>query len=300
VEELKSESEPNKNGSDESNENGELEAAVLGNKGGPTEGDWIEEEKPQALPNDETVEDIDQEDIESDEASEYIEKSGIEGGEKLIDDGVGTVEKSDIGSESLATDDVTEAAEKSGIGSDTADVASESIDKSDGESDVRDEGDDQTISAEDDRDLQHDETDLHAKTIEAGDHLADSESEEIYSQEPSISAADYSTVENGEGAEGDVIEDIMPKASKKKRKLSKTSKSKAKKKNRQSEESELSGLGRSATLAFTEDELVQPPQSGILFYLRSDLGRALCLFLSTVLLALLTQRLQRQLEAEGN
>merc|ERR1712216_622180 len=49
----------------------------------------------------------------------------------------------------------------------------------------------------------------------------------------------------------------------------------------------------------TQDEVIELPQSGIWFYLRSDLGRALLLLVATIALSILTQRVQRQMEAEG-
>ena len=91
----------------------------------------------------------------------------------------------------------------------------------------------------------------------------------------------------------------------KKKKASKQGKKKKKKKMRinVSEESKLSehgeqviDLGDSVMLS---KEVAEPRQSGIMFYLRSDLGRALCLFIATIALAILTTRMQRQMEAEG-
>ncbi|KAL7527500.1 hypothetical protein ACHAWF_002202 [Thalassiosira exigua] len=59
------------------------------------------------------------------------------------------------------------------------------------------------------------------------------------------------------------------------------------------------GSGKSVVLTYTENEIDHPSQKGILFYLKSDLGRALCLFLATLIIAILTKRLERQMEAEG-
>jgi len=79
-----------------------------------------------------------------------------------------------------------------------------------------------------------------------------------------------------------------PKA--KKRKLKK----KRKKAKEQVPEEGQVDVGETVMLTRIQDE----SQSGIWFYLRSDLGRALCLFVATVLLSILTQRLQRQMEVE--
>ena len=59
-------------------------------------------------------------------------------------------------------------------------------------------------------------------------------------------------------------------------------------------------LGDTVMLERTgDDEVAQRSQSGIWFYLRSDLARALTLFVVTIALAIITTRLQRQMEAEG-
>lgn len=56
-------------------------------------------------------------------------------------------------------------------------------------------------------------------------------------------------------------------------------------------------LGDSIMLTRTKTDDVAPSlQSGIWVFLRSDLGRALGLFIATVLLAIITTRLQRQME----
>jgi hypothetical protein len=47
------------------------------------------------------------------------------------------------------------------------------------------------------------------------------------------------------------------------------------------------------------DDVAPSLQSGIWVFVRSDLGRALGLFIATVLLAIITTRLQRQMELEA-
>ena len=103
----------------------------------------------------------------------------------------------------------------------------------------------------------------------------------------------------------DTVIDAKSKVSKKKKKKTSKQDKKKKKKTRinVSEESELSehgeqviDLGDSVMLS---KEVAKPRQSGIMFYLRSDLGRALCLFIATIVIAILTTRMQRQMEAEG-
>mmetsp|Transcript_27337 Transcript_27337/g.58514 ORF Transcript_27337/g.58514 Transcript_27337/m.58514 type:complete len:373 (-) Transcript_27337:50-1168(-) len=215
--------------------------------------------------------------------------------------------------EKIPDEGTTEAIEKSEIGSDKAlhdDGIVEAIEKSEVESDVGDGINEETVSAEDDKDLQHDKSDLPVDPNGISDNSAESDSEIMGAGAASVISTDDPTIDNGESIEGEVNQEIKPKkskpkTSKKKRKMSKKGKNKKKKRIILSEDGELSDggqevdLGASVMLTRAQDELTQLPQSGIMFYLRSDLGRALCLFVATISVAVLTTRMQRQMEAEG-
>ncbi len=61
------------------------------------------------------------------------------------------------------------------------------------------------------------------------------------------------------------------------------------------------GFGDSITLTRMKiDDVAPSKHSGILVFIRSDLGRALGLFIATVLLAIITTRLQREMEESGS
>lgn len=63
----------------------------------------------------------------------------------------------------------------------------------------------------------------------------------------------------------------------------------------------VDNVGESVVVTRTrdsDDKVTQTFQSGIWNSLRSDLGRALCLFLATIIVAILTKRLERQMEAD--
>jgi hypothetical protein len=96
-----------------------------------------------------------------------------------------------------------------------------------------------------------------------------------------------------------------PKASKKN---SKAKKKKVKSRIDSAVESDTSDGGRievgesvliTRSTRDSDEEVAQTRQSGIWYYLRSDLGRALCLFIATIIVAILTKRLERQMAAEG-
>jgi hypothetical protein len=98
---------------------------------------------------------------------------------------------------------------------------------------------------------------------------------------------------------------LKPKTWKRKAKASKKGKN-DKKRIIFYEDTESSGVGDhvsfsdSVTLTRMEiDDVALSKQSGILAFIRSDLGRALGLFIATVLLAIITTRLQREMEESG-
>ena len=59
-------------------------------------------------------------------------------------------------------------------------------------------------------------------------------------------------------------------------------------------------IDESAVLTQTIEKVVESRSRGIRSYLKSDLIRALAIFIATVIISLWMQRLQRQLEAQGN
>lgn len=222
--------------------------------------------------------------------------------------------------EALSDDEVTTGVIQAevGNGEELPDDATDDIEQSETEIVGNDDGkEEETVSVEDDEDLQHDESEeLPVEPNEISDDAAESDSETIDSDAAHVSSIDESTIDLDEAADDDdVIPEIKPKkASKKKKKSSKKGKKNKKKvKNRikvPEESSELSDDGsqeidimgeESVMLTRTthDDELTEVPLTGIWSYLRSDLGRALGLFIATMLLALITQRMQRQMEADG-
>jgi len=167
---------------------------------------------------------------------------------------------------------------------------------------VDDDTNEETVEVDDEDDLQQSESDLPDDPDELSDNSVESDSE-VKDARGDISAHD-STIDSSENADCEVIEKAKS-SKKKKRKSSKKGKKKGKKRKHLSEESGLwdegedIDLGGSVTVSCDQNELTQPRESGILFYLRSDLGRALGLFVATIALAILTQRMQSQMEAEG-
>ncbi len=102
--------------------------------------------------------------------------------------------------------------------------------------------------------------------------------------------------------------ELKPKASKSKSKVSKKKKKKAKSRIDSSVQSDITDAGRGDVIGESvlqthtresDEDIAQTRQSGVWYYLRSDLGRALCLFIATIIVAILTKRLERQMEAEG-
>eukprot|EP00581_Thalassiosira_minuscula_P010606 CAMPEP_0183722140 /NCGR_PEP_ID=MMETSP0737-20130205/14188_1 /TAXON_ID=385413 /ORGANISM="Thalassiosira miniscula, Strain CCMP1093" /LENGTH=432 /DNA_ID=CAMNT_0025952253 /DNA_START=247 /DNA_END=1545 /DNA_ORIENTATION=+ len=230
----------------------------------------------EVLSEDGNTVDIDQSDTESDIEDDAEEESvSIEDTEDLQDG------ESKSSGEELAGDETEEEVD----------------DQTQIESDAGNDIDEESASAEDDDVLELDESDA---TI--NDEAAD------------VTSVDESACESSEASDNDVNELVIkPKKSKKKKRKKKSSKMGKRKKKAKihysEEESDFSDLsdeietdyvGDSISLTRTEDEVMeQPPQSGVWFYLRSDLGRALVLFIATIALAILTQRVQRQMEEEG-
>jgi hypothetical protein len=101
--------------------------------------------------------------------------------------------------------------------------------------------------------------------------------------------------------------EMKPKASKTKNKVNKKKKKKVKSRIGLSVESDTDGgrgdiIGGSVLQTRTcesDEDIALTRKSGVWYYLRSDLGRALCLFIATIIVAILTKRLERQMETEG-
>ena len=133
------------------------------------------------------------------------------------------------------------------------------------------------------------------------DEIIEDNDDEIISDNNEETAED----DEGEIIEDEIIQEVKSKTSKKgKKKSSKQGKENKKIIITESEDEgdlsdgkEVAVGGDSVLLTQTEDEVAQPRQSGLLYYLRSDLMRALCLFAATVALAIITKRMERQLLA---
>lgn len=247
----------------------------------------------------------------NEEHSEDMVRSSVESDNTLSEDGsAGAVVQSDTErEEGLPEDGTTEEVDQSGIesdegvpeegNSDAAVQAAVEIDEetSDGEMTevvvqseigVGSSSEEETPLVEDDLVVHSDESDN-----EATDSVA------------SVASSSGDDSDDNQNLDAKVIRGIKSKQSKKKkRKSSKKGKRVKARINYSPEESEMSDegeidLGDSVMLTRSQDEVAEKQETGIWFYLKSDLGRALCLFISTILLAMLTQRMQRQMEAEG-
>jgi len=197
--------------------------------------------------------------------------------------------------ETLSDEGDAESIEKSEIESDEVkDKAIKAIDQPEIGSEVGEDREEESISVEDAEDFQRGESEYPAKPNEDSD-LANSDSEGM------SDGGKDSIFHNNKSSAVRTRVGSKPEKSKKKRNRN----TKARKARAKLAEEDNSPDGRqvvmeeSILLTRTEDEVMQPLQSGIFFYLRSDLGRALVLFVATVVIAIMTQRVQRQMEAEG-
>ena len=167
-----------------------------------------------------------------------------------------------------------------------------------------DEINQQDIELEDEKDaeeevdevLNDDQIDVHNEMDLSGDNA-----ESVDFNEDSIETID-SMVDDFKSSS---TRGKKPKASKKN---SKAKKKKVKSRIDSAVESDTSDGGRievgesvliTRSTRDSDEEVAQTRQSGIWYYLRSDLGRALCLFIATIIVAILTKRLERQMAAEG-
>lgn len=89
------------------------------------------------------------------------------------------------------------------------------------------------------------------------------------------------------------LEDSEDKAKRRKKGKSKSSKKKKKRK------PEYVSATTTTTLQ-DSGQIGAEQRKGVMFYLRSDVGRALTLFIATVILALLTKRMERQMSEQQN
>ena len=89
------------------------------------------------------------------------------------------------------------------------------------------------------------------------------------------------------------LEDSEDKANKRRKKGK--SKSSKKRKKRKPE-----SVSVAATLQEDSEQISAEQRKGVMFYLRTDVGRALTLFIATVILALLTKRMERQMNEQQN
>ena len=216
-------------------------------------------------------------------------------------------------------DQIDTATEVAGDGDDKMEIlndeSEETIDlDSDNDEEKEEEGD--IVMVEDDDYLDYEEmTELPNESVTIGDYESDAEATGSNNTPQTVEEQPITTVVESIADHDKIVsgdkQDIKPKsAKKKKKKASKQGKEKKKEKKRitvSEEESEPSDtdqqevdVGDSVLLTRVEEgEVAESQQKGIWYYLRSDLGRALTLFIATVLIAVLTQRMQKQMEEEG-
>ena len=197
------------------------------------------------------------------------------------------------------------------------DESEETIDlDGDVNNDEEKEEEEDIVMVEDDDYLDYEEmTELPNESVTIGDYESDAEATGSNNTPQTVEEQPITTVVESIADHDKIVsgdkQDIKPKsAKKKKKKASKQGKEKKKEKKRitvSEEESEPSDtdqqevdVGDSVMLTRVEEgEVAESQQKGIWYYLRSDLGRALTLFIATVLIAVLTQRMQKQMEEEG-
>ena len=248
---------------------------------------------------------------ENDQASSLVEE------EEELKNAIPEEEESDtISNEEINVIDPTETESEEVLPSNESEEvlpSNESGETIDLDNDVEEE-ETETIMVEDDDYLQYQEIteELPDESVVIGDY-SDEESDteatpnsaELVDEPVPIVVDETIAIVDETEEDDDTVIDAKSKVSKKKKKKASKQGKKKKKKTRinVSEESKLSehgeqviDLGDSVMLS---KEVAEPRQSGIMFYLRSDLGRALCLFIATIALAILTTRMQRQMEAEG-
>lgn len=218
-------------------------------------------------------------------------------------------------------DQIDTATEVAGDGDDKMEIlndeSEETIDlDSDVNNDEEKEEEEDIVMVEDDDYLDYEEmTELPNESVTIGDYESDAEATGSNNTPQTVEEQPITTVVESIADHDKIVsgdkQDIKPKsAKKKKKKASKQGKEKKKEKKRitvSEEESEPSDtdqqevdVGDSVMLTRVEEgEVAESQQKGIWYYLRSDLGRALTLFIATVLIAVLTQRMQKQMEEEG-
>ena len=248
---------------------------------------------------------------ENDQASSLVEE------EEELKNAIPEEEESDtISNEEINVIDPTETESEEVLPSNESEEvlpSNESEETIDLDNDVEEE-ETETIMVEDDDYLQYQEIteELPDESVVIGDY-SDEESDmeatpnsvELVDETVPIVVDETIVIVDETEEDDDTVIDAKSKVSKKKKKKASKQGKKKKKKTRTnvSEESKLSEHGEQVVdfgdSVMLSKEVAEPRQSGIMFYLRSDLGRALCLFIATIALAILTTRMQRQMEAEG-
>ena len=155
----------------------------------------------------------------------------------------------------------------------------------------------------DDKTLHDNGIELDDDTCMISDITPESDDAASYAGEVSDTRILYSTTIS---AESKVNGGIEAKTSKRKTKASKKGKKRVKEIRNFCEDMESSDVGGHVDFGdaimlsrMKTDDVAPSLQSGILDFVRSDLGKALGLFIATVLLAIITTRLQRQMEKEA-
>lgn len=248
---------------------------------------------------DEAVEE-DEEGPESNEAIDEEDQTQVTLGIENCDDGDDVVQEEKPVPVSDKETAIEQSSEDEEQVTEQANVDEEAL-PADVESDSGGGAEEGTGATDDVEDMGWDDDDcgggLADETDVAGDSISpDSETE---MQDPAELALGVEPIiDSDDSPEIQTKQKVKPKASKKKKKGSKQGKKKVRTNRDLSDQVEFSGgIQEDVSLTISLDDDVQSRQSGVWFYLRSDLGRALCLFIATVAIAILTQRLQRQMEA---
>jgi hypothetical protein len=246
------------------------------------------------------VDEVDDDDDDEEEGEEEVIEPDYQGdGSNENDQHEGIDGDSDV----VQVENVEAIPEEDGE-QEEANESTDLLGDSDGVMNDDDEINQQDIELEDEKDaeeevdevLNDDQIDVHNEMDLSGDNA-----ESVDFNEDSIETID-SMVDDFKSSS---TRGKKPKASKKK---SKAKKKKVKSRIDSAVESDTSDGGRievgesvliTRSTRDSDEEVAQTRQSGIWYYLRSDLGRALCLFIATIIVAILTKRLERQMAAEG-
>ena len=231
-------------------------------------------------------------DVEAEDEVKY------ENNQVAMDDGNGS-DKTDID----ASQEENIDASPNGDQSDHTVIKSDEVLPEDGDTIVQPDIESDSEEGKDDKKLHDNGIELDDDTCIISDITPNSDDAASYAGEVSDTRILYSTTIS---AESKVNGGIEAKTSKRKTKASKKGKKRVKEIRNFCEDMESSDVGGHVDFGdaimlsrMKTDDVAPSLQSGILDFVRSDLGRALGLFIATVSLAIITTRLQRQMEKEA-